>query len=58
MIDRITLTPSHGGRFEVILDGDLLFSKAALKRHAEQGEVHELVEARLGPPIDRDAFHG
>ena len=54
----MTLTPGHGGRFEVTLDGDLLFSKAALKRHAEQGEVHTLVEARLGAPIDRDAFHG
>ena len=58
MIERITLTPSSGGRFEVILDGDQVFSKAALKRHAAKGEVHRLVEARLGPPIDRNSFHG
>jgi predicted Rdx family selenoprotein len=50
------LHPSGGGRFEVTLDGDLLFSKATLKRHAEPGEVHALVQRRLGPPIDRDSF--
>ena len=51
------LLPSSGGRFEVKLDGELLFSKAALKRHALPGEVHALVAAKLGPPIDRDEFH-
>jgi hypothetical protein len=38
----------------VTLNGDLIFSKAQLKRHAEPGEVAGLVEARLGPPIPRD----
>jgi selenoprotein W-related protein len=52
-----TLRPSGGGRFEVTLDGELLYSKAALGRHAEPGEISSLVAARLGPPIDRDAFH-
>jgi selenoprotein W-related protein len=56
-IARATLLPSGGGRFEVTLDGELLYSKTALKRHPKRGEVHALVEARLGPPIDRDAFH-
>jgi selenoprotein W-related protein len=56
-IARATLLPSSGGRFEVTLDGELLFSKAALKRHARPGEVRELVGARLGPPVDRDEFH-
>jgi hypothetical protein len=42
----------------VTLDGELLFSKAALKRHAEKGEVRRLAEARLGPAIDRRSFHG
>jgi len=51
------LVPSGGGRFEVTLDDELLFSKAALGRHAEPGEVHRLVAARLGPPIDREPFH-
>ena len=56
-IARAVLLPSAGGRFEVTLDGELLFSKAALKRHADPGEVSGLVAARLGPPIDRNEFH-
>lgn len=51
-----TLRPSGGGRFEVTLDGELLFSKAALGRHPTPGEISGLVAARLGPPIDRSAF--
>ena len=38
-IKGLTLTPSHGGRFEVTVDGSLLFSKAALRRHADPNEV-------------------
>ena len=56
-IARATLLPSGGGRFEVTLDGELIYSKAALKRHPRGGEVMALVEIRLGPPIDREAFH-
>jgi len=56
-ISRALLLPSGGGRFEVTLDGELLFSKATLKRHPHPGEVHGLVAARLGPPIVRDESH-
>jgi len=56
-IARAVLVPGSGGRFEVRLDGELLFSKLALERHANPGEVHALVLARLGPPIVRDEFH-
>jgi selenoprotein W-related protein len=56
-IARATLRPSSGGRFEVTLDGELIFSKAALGRHARPGEVSGLVAGRLGPPLDRDTFH-
>lgn len=55
-IARAILLPSSGGRFEVTLDGELLFSKAALKRHPRRGEVHGLVATRLGPAIVRDEF--
>ena len=37
------LIESSGGEFEVTMDGRLLFSKKALKRHAEPGEVLRLV---------------
>lgn len=42
-IEKITLVPSEGGRFEVTVNGQLLYSKLQAKRHAEPGEVLELV---------------
>jgi selenoprotein W-related protein len=44
----VLLIPSSGGVFEVKVDGDLIFSKKALRRHAEPGEVVQLVRARSG----------
>ncbi len=41
-IDAVRIVPSSGGVFEVAVNGDLLFSKANLGRHAEPGEVMEL----------------
>jgi selenoprotein W-related protein len=43
VIQALTLVPSRDGRFEVTVDGELIFSKAALHRHAYKGEVVELV---------------
>jgi len=43
--------PSTGGRFEVTLDDELIFSKASIGRHAEPGEVVGEVRARLGPEV-------
>jgi len=43
--------PSSKGRFEVTLDGQLIFSKASLRRHAEPGEVAAIVRERIGPPV-------
>ncbi len=37
------LIPSGGGRFEVVVDGKLIFSKKQLKRHAENGEILRLL---------------
>jgi selT/selW/selH-like putative selenoprotein len=53
IIEVIELQPSSNGRFEVTLDGELLFSKASLGRHAKPGEVVGLVRMRLGPEIER-----
>jgi selenoprotein W-related protein len=41
-IERVTLVPSEGGRFEVEINGKLLFSKKNLGRHAQPGEVKGL----------------
>jgi len=35
--------PSSGGVFEVTVDGKLVFSKKALNRHPNPGEVVELI---------------
>ena len=40
------MIPSGGGVFEVSLDGELVFSKKALKRHANPGEVLGSIQAR------------
>jgi selenoprotein W-related protein len=53
IIETVELLPASKGRFEVTLDGDLIFSKAALGRHAEPGEIVTLVRERLGPQIPR-----
>jgi selenoprotein W-related protein len=38
-IESIRLVPSEGGRFEVSVDGKLIYSKLATGRHPEPGEV-------------------
>jgi selenoprotein W-related protein len=53
IIETIELLPSSKGRFEVTVDGELVFSKATLGRHAEPGEVAGLVRDRIGPEIER-----
>ena len=42
-IEALELLPSDGGRFEVSVNGDLVFSKKQVGRHAEAGEVVGLV---------------
>ena len=46
-IDALSLIPSDGGRFEVEVDGELIYSKLQLGRHAEPGEVKGLFEAHI-----------
>ena len=48
VIETITLVPSEGGRFEVTVNGELLYSKLATHRHAEPGEVLGLVRKLVG----------
>ena len=43
VIESITLIPSDGGRFEVSVNGTLIYSKLQTKRHAEPGEVVGLI---------------
>lgn len=48
VIEEIKLIPSDEGRFEVTVNGQLLFSKLESHRHAEAGEVVGLVRKLVG----------
>ena len=48
LVEEIKLIPSDGGRFEVTVNGQLLYSKLATHRHAEPGEVLGLVRKMAG----------
>ncbi len=47
-ISEISLVPSSGGRFEVSVDGELVFSKLEQGRFPDEDELVELVGQRLG----------
>jgi len=38
-VDNINLIPSDGGRFEFVVDGDLIYSKLETGRHAEYEDI-------------------
>ena len=46
-INELVLIPSDGGRFEVMVNDELAYSKLATGRHAEYGEVATAIRQRL-----------
>jgi Rdx family. len=44
----IEMIPSRGGRFEVTLDGALIFEKSKIGRHAKRGEIMEIIARTSG----------
>lgn len=46
-IESFTLIPSDEGRFEVVVNDRLVYSKLATNRHADPGEVSGLVRKLL-----------
>jgi selenoprotein W-related protein len=48
LIETITLVPSDGGKFEVSVNGQLLYSKLDTHRHPGPGEVLGLVRKIVG----------
>ncbi|MBE9525133.1 MAG: Rdx family protein [Chloroflexi bacterium] len=44
-IQELTLIPSDGGKFEVSVNGNLVYSKLATGRHADPSEVLDAVNA-------------
>jgi selenoprotein W-related protein len=41
------LIPSSGGVFDVVVNGELVFSKKAVGRHAEPGEIQAAIRILL-----------
>lgn len=48
----VQLQSGSNGRFEVTLDGELIFSKQAADRFPKPGEVAGLFEKKLGPALE------
>lgn len=46
-IDELTLIPSDGGRFEVTIDGELVYSKLAAGSFPDSRLIEKEVSARL-----------
>jgi selenoprotein W-related protein len=45
--DGLTLIPGSGGQFEVVVNGDLVFSKKARDRYPEINELKEAINGYL-----------
>lgn len=43
----LTLVPGANGRYEVTVNGELIFSKAATGRFPELDEIQDLLKGRL-----------
>jgi selenoprotein W-related protein len=54
-LGEVALVPGRGGVFEVRLDGELLYSRAAEHRFPEAAEIKQLVRDRVAP--ERDLGH-
>ena len=51
VIDETTVLHGARGIFDVIVDGEMLYSKDQTGRHAESGEVLELFRAKYGQGV-------
>jgi len=51
IIDKLVIVTGSNGTFEVQVDGEPIFSKKALKRHPEPGEILKLFKELVGPKI-------
>jgi selenoprotein W-related protein len=51
VIDELTLVTGSKGIFDVVVDGEMLYSKQATGRHAEPGEVLQLFRDRFATEV-------
>jgi predicted Rdx family selenoprotein len=52
IVRALDLQSASGGRFDIYLDDELVFSKQAARRFPNPGEVAGLFEKKLGPALD------
>lgn len=45
-ISNVEIVPDRGGKFEVTVNGDLVYSKLETGRHAEEKEILNLVREK------------
>jgi selenoprotein W-related protein len=45
---KLVLVPSGGGKFEVTIDGELVYSKLETGEFPDHGVIHDAMRARLG----------
>ncbi len=53
VIEELRLVTGDNGAFEVVVDGNLVYSKHATGRHAEPGEVLDLFTNLMGSDVPR-----
>ena len=52
VVSELELVTGSGGVFDVEIDGRMLFSKRAVGRHAEPGEVLRLFREQIAPGVN------
>ncbi len=55
IVESTTLHNGSKGVFDVVVDGEMLYSKHETGRHAEEGEVARLFEEKYGEGVTKYA---
>lgn len=53
LIAELRLVPGSKGVFDVNVNGELLFSKYDVDRHAHEGEVLNILTEHIGPDVPK-----
>lgn len=57
MLEEVAIVTGSKGRFEVILDDSVIFSKSEVKRFPDDGEIVKLLSRTLGKPPQWRSHH-
>ncbi len=53
VVESLTFTTGSKGVFDVVVDGELLYSKHETGRHADEGEVAQLFAEKYGEGVTK-----